>query len=40
MGQFEESRGTFGLDRCLVFINMSSRDYNKVRIGYRFQIDR
>jgi two-component system chemotaxis response regulator CheY len=40
MREFEESQGIFGLDRCRVFINTASQDYNKVRSSFRYQADR
>ena len=38
--EFEESQGVFGLDWCRVFINTSSRDYNKVKVSFQQQADR
>jgi len=37
---FEETQGIFGLDRCLVFMNTSSRDWEKVKTSFQLQADR
>lgn len=39
MREAEEERGILGLDRCLVFMNTSSRDFEKVRRSFRLQAD-
>jgi two-component system chemotaxis response regulator CheY len=35
----EESRGVWGLDRCLIFMNTGNRDFETVRRSFRLQAD-
>lgn len=38
--EYEESHGVLGLDRCLVYMNTSNSDLNKVKAAFKLQADR